>query len=51
VALGSAPAAPILAQSFTPAWMAPEELLGPYEERGPELTPASRAASASTKVW
>jgi hypothetical protein len=51
VALGSAPAAPILAQSFTPAWMAPEELLGPYEERGPELTPASHAASASTKVW
>jgi hypothetical protein len=31
--------------------MAREELLGPYDEGGPELTPASHAASASTKVW
>jgi N-acetylneuraminic acid mutarotase len=51
VAPGSAPAMPVLAQSFTPACMEPEELLGPYEERGPELTSASHAADASTEVW
>ena len=50
VASGWAPAVPIRAQSSTPSRMAREELLGPYEERGPELTPASHSASASTKV-